>query len=86
MAIEPLYNGQSHPSQRVCHLEVPLYDPLAGIVHIDRQSREVAVKAGTLLRDLNTELRENGLALSSLPTLADQTIGGALAVGECRIS
>jgi L-gulonolactone oxidase len=51
-------------------------------VHINHKKREAVVRAGTLLRDLNTVLRENGLALSSLPTLADQTIGGALAVGS----
>lgn len=42
----------------------------------------MVVRAGTLLKHLNTELRRNGLSLSSLPTLGDQTIGGALAVGE----
>ena len=48
---------------------------------MDREKREVVVRAGTMLRDLNAVLKENGLALSSLPTLADQTIGGAIAVG-----
>lgn len=57
------------------------YPVSTGIVDIDQSKKEVTVKAGTMLRDLNTVLRENGLALSSLPTLEDQTIGGALAVG-----
>lgn len=55
---------------------------LAGVTHIDLERREVVVRAGTLLRDLNSVLWENGLVLSTLPTLVDQTIGGALAVGE----
>ena len=46
---------------------------------------EVVVRAGTLLNDFVRELERNGLALETLPTLGDQTIGGALAVGESTI-
>ena len=53
-----------------------------GVVNIDRPTKRVAVKAGTLLKHLNKQLRRNGLGLSNLPTLGDQTIGGALAVGK----
>lgn len=53
-----------------------------GIVNIDRNSKRVVVRAGTLLKDFNKELRIKGLALPNLPTLGDQTIGGALAVGK----
>ena len=49
---------------------------------MDREGRRVVVRAGTLLKDLNRELRGNGMSLSNLPTLGDQTIGGAIAVGK----
>lgn len=67
---------------RAAHVLHLLVCNSTGVMHVDRENREVVVRAGTMLRDLNSVLRDNGLALSSLPTLVDQTVGGALAVGE----
>ena len=52
-----------------------------GVVQVDKERREVVVKAGTMVSDLNSFLKENGLALSNLPTLGDPRVGGALSVG-----
>ena len=67
----------------MCHYFLPAsFMRYLGVANIDHGRKEVAVRAGTLLKDLNAELRHRGLALINLPTLSDQTIGGALAVGK----
>lgn len=76
--------GAGHSRSAIAHssdIYISLYN-YTGVMHVDRENREVVVRAGTMLRDLNSVLRDNGLALSSLPTLVDQTVGGALAVGS----
>lgn len=75
--------GAGHSCSSIAHssdIYVSLYN-FTGVVQVDQEKREVVVRAGTMVRDLNSFLRENGLALSNLPTLADQTVGGALSVG-----
>ncbi|CAI8017226.1 L-gulonolactone oxidase, partial [Geodia barretti] len=74
--------GAGHSRSAIAHsndIYLSLYN-YRGVVNIDRPTKRVAVKAGTLLKHLNKQLRRNGLGLSNLPTLGDQTIGGALAV------
>ena len=59
---------------------------MAGVVNMDRATKQVTARAGTLLKYFNKELKRNGLAVANLPTLGDQTIGGALAVGKSGIT
>ena len=52
-----------------------------GIVGVDLQKKRVTVRTGTMLRTVNGYLDEYGLALSNLPAVADQSIGGAISIG-----
>ena len=75
--------GAGHSRSPIAHssdIYVSLYN-FTGVVQVDKEKREVVVKAGMMVSDLNSFLKENGLALSNLPTLGDQTVGGALSVG-----
>ena len=54
---------------------------IAGIIRMDRATRQVTVGAGTRLADLNTALRVRGLALPNLGDIDHQTIAGATATG-----
>jgi L-gulonolactone oxidase len=51
------------------------------ILNIDRASKQVTVESGISLEALNQALDREGLALSSLGSISDQTLGGALACG-----
>ena len=53
-----------------------------GLVEVDLKSKQVTVRGGTTLKELNALLEEKGLALSNLPAIADPTIAGAIATGE----
>lgn len=51
------------------------------ILAIDRQACTVTARAGIRLRDLNRLLREQGLAMSNLGSIAEQSIAGAISTG-----
>ncbi len=53
----------------------------SGIVHADRTTGLVTVRAGTLLHRLNVELDQLGLAMPNLGDIDQQTLAGALATG-----
>ena len=48
------------------------------LLHVDRSAQRVTVQAGMLVSELNTVLAANGMALSNLGSISDQTIGGAI--------
>jgi FAD-linked oxidoreductase len=52
-----------------------------GLVRIDRERLEVAVRAGTRLRELGEALFAEGLALENLGDIDRQTVAGAIATG-----
>jgi L-gulonolactone oxidase len=54
---------------------------LAGLVHVDRASRLVRVRAGTTLSAVNAALATHGLAMPNLGDIDVQTVSGALATG-----
>jgi Fe-S oxidoreductase/FAD/FMN-containing dehydrogenase len=59
---------------------------LKGVVEIDDQALTVRVRAGTVWKDLEAELRQRGLALRLYPTSApSSTVGGWLAQGGAGI-
>ena len=49
-----------------------------GLVNVDLQAKQVTVKAGTTLEELNTILDDHGLALGVLPTTHWPTVAGAI--------
>ena len=51
-------------------------DDLAGVVRVDRDTRQVVVWGGTRLRDLTRRLRAEGLAIRSLASHDAQSIAG----------
>lgn len=53
-----------------------------GVVSVDVETKQVTVKAGTLLSELNDYLEEHGLAFSNLPAVAEVTVSGAISTGE----
>ncbi|MFK0232898.1 D-arabinono-1,4-lactone oxidase [Streptomyces vinaceus] len=54
---------------------------LAGIREIDRTAGTVTVAAGTVLRDLNTALAREGLSLTNMGDIMEQTVSGATSTG-----
>lgn len=54
-------------------------DRLAGVSHIDRNTKRVTVRGGTRLRDLTPILLDAGLAFRTLASHDAQSVGGVLA-------
>lgn len=55
---------------------------LTGLVAVDPEAKQVTVRAGTTLRELNTLLDNRGLALKNNPSISDQTIAGVISTGK----
>ncbi|MEU9299804.1 D-arabinono-1,4-lactone oxidase [Streptomyces sp. NPDC048269] len=54
---------------------------LAGITSIDRVAGTVTVAAGTVLKDLNVALAREGLSLTNMGDIMEQTVSGATSTG-----
>lgn len=54
---------------------------LSGIRAIDRSAGTVTVAAGTVLRDLNLALAKEGLSLTNMGDIMEQTVSGATSTG-----
>ncbi|MEV8535398.1 D-arabinono-1,4-lactone oxidase [Streptomyces sp. NPDC051211] len=54
---------------------------LAGIQEIDRAAGTVTVAAGTILKDLNRALALEGLSLTNMGDIMEQTVSGAVGTG-----
>ncbi|MFF9485552.1 D-arabinono-1,4-lactone oxidase [Streptomyces sp. NPDC014676] len=54
---------------------------LTGIRHVDRAAGTVTVEAGTPLRRLNTALAREGLSLTNMGDIMEQTVAGAISTG-----
>ncbi|MGW0753649.1 D-arabinono-1,4-lactone oxidase [Streptomyces sp. NPDC002587] len=54
---------------------------LAGITSIDREAGTVTVAAGTVLKDLNVALAREGLSLTNMGDIMEQTVSGATSTG-----
>ncbi|WCD89163.1 L-gulono-1,4-lactone dehydrogenase [Streptomyces xanthophaeus] len=54
---------------------------LAGIREIDRAAGTVTVAAGTVLKDLNLALAAEGLSLTNMGDIMEQTVAGATSTG-----
>ncbi|MFE6365253.1 D-arabinono-1,4-lactone oxidase [Streptomyces sp. NPDC057806] len=56
-------------------------DLLTGIRHIDRDAMTVTVEAGTPLKRLNLALAREGLSLTNMGDIMEQTVSGATSTG-----
>ncbi|WP_030862179.1 D-arabinono-1,4-lactone oxidase [Streptomyces sp. NRRL S-37] len=54
---------------------------LTGIRHVDRAAGTVTVEAGTPLKRLNTALAREGLSLTNMGDIMEQTVAGATSTG-----
>ncbi|MFJ8163963.1 D-arabinono-1,4-lactone oxidase [Streptomyces sp. NPDC096136] len=54
---------------------------LAGILSVDRAAGTVTVAAGTALKDLNRALAAQGLSLTNMGDIMEQTVSGATSTG-----
>ncbi len=54
---------------------------LAGIRSVDRTAGTVTVAAGTVLKDLNQALAREGLSLTNMGDIMEQTVSGAIGTG-----
>ncbi|MEU9029073.1 D-arabinono-1,4-lactone oxidase [Streptomyces sp. NPDC048383] len=54
---------------------------LAGIQEVDRAAGTVTVAAGTVLKDLNLALAAQGLSLTNMGDIMEQTVSGATSTG-----
>jgi L-gulonolactone oxidase len=79
--LKPVGAGHSFTAAALTH--GTRLDPsrMSGLIHVDRETRQVRVRAGTPLSLLNRELARSGLAMPNLGDVEVQTIAGALATG-----
>ncbi|MEU6120304.1 D-arabinono-1,4-lactone oxidase [Streptomyces sp. NPDC047123] len=56
-------------------------DLLTGIRHVDRAAGTVTVEAGTPLKRLNAALAREGLSLTNMGDIMEQTVSGAVSTG-----
>ncbi|MCG3166519.1 MAG: L-gulono-1,4-lactone dehydrogenase [Bacteroidia bacterium] len=56
-------------------------DKYSRVLNIDKEKKQVTVQAGIRLKTLNVILYENGLSLSNLGSVSEQSIAGATATG-----
>jgi len=75
--------GTGHSFTAVAVTEGVLIRPdrLTGIRRIDREAGTVTVAAGTPLRRLNEELAAEGLSLTNMGDIMEQTVSGAVSTG-----
>jgi L-gulonolactone oxidase len=73
--------GSGHsPSDLACSPGFMInIDKMNGLLAVDRKNSRATVQAGMSLHQLHIVLRENGLALSNLGSISDQTIAGVMA-------
>ena len=50
-----------------------------GIVKVNRKTKEITAKGGTLVSEINEELEKHGLGLSVIPSISSGTIAGTIA-------
>ncbi|MFF8909738.1 D-arabinono-1,4-lactone oxidase [Streptomyces olivaceoviridis] len=75
--------GTGHSFTSIAAAEGVLISPqlLTGIRSIDRVAMTVTVEAGTLLKRLNTALAREGLSLTNMGDIMEQTVSGATSTG-----
>jgi FAD/FMN-containing dehydrogenase len=81
LPVKPVGSGHSFTAAAAAE-GVPIRpDRLRGIRSIDREAKTVTVEAGTRLRDLNVALAREGLSLTNMGDIMEQTVAGATSTG-----
>ncbi|GAA3294888.1 hypothetical protein GCM10020295_20620 [Streptomyces cinereospinus] len=75
--------GSGHSFTSIAVTDGLLIHPhlLTGIRHIDREAGTVTVEAGTPLKRLNVALAREGLSLTNMGDIMEQTVSGATSTG-----
>ena len=72
------------PTQGICSTVSAVFCVCVCVVQVslDRENMEVRVRAGTSLRELNSYLHDEGLAMKNLGSISEQTVAGAISTGN----
>ncbi|NGO06142.1 FAD-binding protein [Streptomyces sp. HC44] len=81
LAVKPVGSGHSFTPAAATDGVLIRPDRLTGIRAIDRESGTVTVEAGTRLRTLNMALAREGLSLTNMGDIMEQTVSGAISTG-----
>ncbi|WP_335933468.1 D-arabinono-1,4-lactone oxidase [Streptomyces sp. PTD5-9] len=81
LRVKPVGTGHSFTSVAATDGVLIRPDLLAGIREIDREAMTVTVGAGTPLKRLNTALAREGLSLTNMGDIMEQTVAGATSTG-----
>ncbi|NGO43085.1 D-arabinono-1,4-lactone oxidase [Streptomyces ureilyticus] len=81
LAVKPVGSGHSFTAAAATEGVLIRPDRLTGIRAIDREAGTVTVEAGTRLRDLNVALAREGLSLTNMGDIMEQTVAGATSTG-----
>jgi L-gulonolactone oxidase len=75
--------GTGHSWNSICHTEEALlnFDRYNKVLHLDKESLRVTVQPGIKLWQLNEYLDNQGLALTNLGSISDQSLAGAISTG-----
>jgi FAD/FMN-containing dehydrogenase len=79
--IRPLGSGHSWNSMAVSDDIYISLHRYRGLVNVDSNRKQITVRGGTRIWEINEIAQRYNLALSVLPSVSNQTIGGALATG-----
>ncbi|MGV9251090.1 D-arabinono-1,4-lactone oxidase [Streptomyces sp. NPDC003697] len=81
LRVKPVGTGHSFTSIAATDGVLIRPDLLTGIRHVDRAAMTVTVEAGTPLRRLNVALAREGLSLTNMGDIMEQTVSGATGTG-----
>ncbi|WP_406101876.1 D-arabinono-1,4-lactone oxidase [Streptomyces canus] len=81
LLVKPVGSGHSFTAAAATEGVLIRPDRLTGIRAIDREAGTVTVEAGTRLRDLNVALAREGLSLTNMGDIMEQTVAGATSTG-----
>ncbi|MFF7791303.1 D-arabinono-1,4-lactone oxidase [Streptomyces sp. NPDC007991] len=81
LPVKPVGSGHSFTAAAATEGVLIRPDRLRGIRAIDREAKTVTVEAGTPLRDLNAALAREGLSLTNMGDIMEQTVAGATSTG-----
>ncbi|KOU02092.1 FAD-linked oxidoreductase [Streptomyces sp. NRRL F-2295] len=81
LKVKPVGSGHSFTAAAATDGVLIRPDLLTGIRDIDREAMTVTVEAGTPLKRLNTALAREGLSLTNMGDIMEQTVAGATSTG-----
>ncbi|MFC4469479.1 D-arabinono-1,4-lactone oxidase [Streptomyces xiangluensis] len=81
LTVKPVGSGHSFTPAAATDGVLIRPDHLTGIRAIDRQAGTVTVEAGTRLKTLNLALAREGLSLTNMGDIMEQTVSGAISTG-----